>query len=273
MSGISVVVDALLQGHDQGGGDVVALQRLQGLLCARGTRSAPRNCHQRFALEAVELQIDLEPRHVGRQALGEARLAGDAQAVGVDHQVADRAGPGAPPPGSRRTAGARWARRPRSAPGPARPRTLPSCPASARPRPGGDGRRRSWTEDSAKHTGQAQVAGLVDLEDRQAGMLLVVGAQAAVVGAAVVGASLDVQRPVARLEPVLLRFPVRQVVGDQRLLDAMLATALQVVRRCSSSAMILAGNQRQAGLHTGWWSGPGTDTAPSCATRSRRRSR
>ena len=57
-------------------------------------RSAPRRSSSAAALEGVELQIDLEAGAVLGQAPGEVRLAGDAHAVGVDHQVLDRAPPG-----------------------------------------------------------------------------------------------------------------------------------------------------------------------------------
>src|SRR6202000_3458751 len=50
----------------------------------------------------------------------------------------------------------------------------------------------------------------------------------AIVGAAVLGARLQAMGPVAGLEPVLLGLPVREVVGDQGLLDTMLAAALEV---------------------------------------------
>ncbi len=64
-------------------------------------------------------------------------------------------------------------------------------------------------------------------------MLFVIGTEAAVEGAAVLGMGLGRQRPVAGLQPVSLGLPVSNVVADQRLLDAMLAASLQIedVRR------------------------------------------
>jgi hypothetical protein len=44
---------------------------------------------------------------------------------------------------------------------------------------------------------------LGDLDQRQAGMLLMVRAQAAIIGAAIFGALLEMQRPVAGLDEVL----------------------------------------------------------------------
>ena len=74
-----------------------------------------------------------------------------------------------------------------------------------------------------------EVAGLVDLDQRQAGMLLVVRAEAAVIGAAQLGARLHVERPVARLQVVMAELVVSGVGGDQRLLHAMRLAALEVV--------------------------------------------
>ena len=48
----------------------------------------------RLSLEAVELQVYLEPGHVVGQTGGELRLVGDPDAVGVYHDVAYRAGLG-----------------------------------------------------------------------------------------------------------------------------------------------------------------------------------
>ena len=72
-----------------------------------------------------------------------------------------------------------------------------------------------------------------------------VGAEAAVVGAAELGARLWRERPVAGLQPVLLRFPVGDVVADQRLLDAMIAAAL-LVEDLAFLAEDLGRDQRQA---------------------------
>ena len=73
-----------------------------------------------------------------------------------------------------------------------------------------------------------QVAGLVDLQDRQSGVLLVVGAKAAVIGAAKIGAGLGQERPVAGLHPVAGGFPIGQVVADQGLLHPVVTAALEV---------------------------------------------
>lgn len=55
-----------------------------------------------------------------------------------------------------------------------------------------------------------------------------VGAETAVIGAAVLGPGRRRQRPVAGLQPLTLRLPVREVVGDQGFLDAMVGATFQV---------------------------------------------
>lgn len=76
-----------------------------------------------------------------------------------------------------------------------------------------------------------EIAGVVHLDDGQARMLLMVGTEAAVIGAAMIRARLKLQRPVAGLQPVALRFPVGEVVGDQGLLDAVVRAALLQIDR------------------------------------------
>src|SRR6185436_15711074 len=73
-----------------------------------------------------------------------------------------------------------------------------------------------------------EVARFVDLDDREAAVLLMVGAQAAVERAAGLGPGLRRQRPVARLDPQFLLPPIIEVVADQRLLDAVVAAPLEV---------------------------------------------
>ena len=77
--------------------------------------------------------------------------------------------------------------------------------------------------------GAGEVAGLVDVDQRQAGMLLMVGAEPAVIGAAQLGARLHVERPVARLQVVMAELVIGGIGGDQRLLHAMRLAALEVI--------------------------------------------
>src|ERR1700677_4080875 len=66
-----------------------------------------------------------------------------------------------------------------------------------------------------------EVAVLVDLDEREAGMLLVVGAEPAIIGAAVFGPGLQGKRTVAGLDVVLAQFPVGGVGRDQRRMGAV----------------------------------------------------
>ena len=84
-----VVVDALLQGAHQSGGNSVSLQGLQCLL-PDAAQIGAANAHQRLAFKAVELQVDLEPGPALGEGRDEVRIGGNTQAVGVDHHVPDR---------------------------------------------------------------------------------------------------------------------------------------------------------------------------------------
>src|SRR5829696_8105203 len=77
--------------------------------------------------------------------------------------------------------------------------------------------------------GTGEIAGLVDLDDGQARMLLVVGAEAAIPGTAALGAGERRQRPVAGLEVLQGAPPVDRVVGHQGLHHAVLGTALGII--------------------------------------------
>ena len=74
-----------------------------------------------------------------------------------------------------------------------------------------------------------EVAGFVDLDDRQAGMLLVVGAKPAVPWAAALGPGVRLKRPVAGLQILQCAPPVDGIVRHQRLHHAMLRAALGIV--------------------------------------------
>ena len=60
-------------------------------------------------------------------------------------------------------------------------------------------------------------------------MLLVIGAQPAIIGTAKLGAGLGVERPVAGLQVVVAELVVSGIGGDQRLLHAMGLAALEVI--------------------------------------------
>jgi hypothetical protein len=89
--------------------------------------------------------------------------------------------------------------------------------------------RRLLHRTVGKADGACEVAGLVDVDERQAGVLFVIRAQAAVIGAAQFGAGLRRERAVARLQIVVAELVVGRVGGDERLLNAMRPAALEVV--------------------------------------------
>src|ERR1700738_3926862 len=60
----------------------------RAIACVR-RRSVPRIVCSAARLSASELQIDLEARHVFGEPRGEIGLGSDADAVGVQHKVAD----------------------------------------------------------------------------------------------------------------------------------------------------------------------------------------
>src|SRR5215471_5966756 len=74
----------------------------------------------------------------------------------------------------------------------------------------------------------SEVAVLVDLDQRQARMLLMVRAEAAIIGTAELGAALQGERTVAGLDVVLAQPPIGRVAGNERRLDAVLLAALLV---------------------------------------------
>src|SRR3954452_22527736 len=73
-----------------------------------------------------------------------------------------------------------------------------------------------------------QVAMIGDLDQRQAGMLLVIRAEPAIIGTAEFGPALEIQRYIARLDEGFAAPPIGSIVGDQRRLHAMLPAALLV---------------------------------------------
>src|SRR6201985_2736499 len=61
-------------------------------LLANPAQISAAQIDQRVALKRIELQIDLQPATIFRELRDEIRLARNPKAVGVDHDMADRAG-------------------------------------------------------------------------------------------------------------------------------------------------------------------------------------
>ena len=190
-----------------------ALERLECLL-ADAPEIGAADVHQRRAVETVELQVDFEPCLARRQRIDEVRVLGDAQPVGVDHQVPDRpvlrhVDDGKDVGMDRRLA-ARQLQQVRLA-----------FAFNERVHHCGDGferqMRRLRRRGAGETHGTFEIAGLVNLDDRQAGMLLVIRAQPAIERAAVIGAGLQGVRPVAGLQKILLPLEERNVGRDQHL--------------------------------------------------------
>src|SRR6266480_2085346 len=78
-------------------------------------------------------------------------------------------------------------------------------------------------------------------------MLLVVRAEAAVIGAAELGAALKRQRLVARLDEILAEAPIGRIGRDQRRLHAVLTAALFVPDFVADD-LNLRRHERQTGL-------------------------
>ena len=76
--------------------------------------------------------------------------------------------------------------------------------------------------------GAGKVARLVHVDEGEARMLLVVGTEAAVVGATEFGARLEDLRPVAGLDVIATELEVGGVGRDQGLLDAVSVATFQV---------------------------------------------
>ena len=209
--------------------------------------AAPRRFLSADVVQRIELQVDLEARPELGQRIDEGRILGDADAVGVQHHVLDRPAAcggddledlgmdGGLAARDLHQVGLAFARHQRVE------HALDLGQAAVRV-PLGRG------VGEAHRAGE--VAGLVDLDDGQAGMLLVVGAEAAIPRAAALGAGVRLQRPVARLQVFEGAPPVDRVVRHQGLHHAVLGTALGII----DAALLLddlGRHQAEAGLAQG----------------------
>ena len=238
-----VVVDAALDRADQRRRDVARLEVGQRLAADARQRGAAQVL-QRRVVQRIELQVDLEARPELGQRIDEGGILGDADAVGVQHHVLDRPAPrrgddledlrmdGGLAARDLHQVGLAFARHQ----GVEHALDLGQA-AMGVPLGRGIG--------EADRTGE--VAGLVDLDDGQAGMLLVVGAEAAVPRTAALGAGVRRQGAVAGLQVFQRAPPVDRIVRHQGLHHAVLGTALGVV----DAAVLLddlGRHQAEAGL-------------------------
>ena len=174
--------------------------------------------------QRIELQVDLEAGLVCRQPRGEVRFLRDAQAVRVDHQVPDR-------PLLRRVEDREEIRMQRRlAAGNLHDVGL-AFVGDDRVEHALDRRQIAKARAMRARLGvadrAAQVAVIGDLDQRQAAVLHVIGAQAAIVRTAPALLGVEALRHLRRLDEHLARLAVVvDVVGDQHALAAVLRAPL-----------------------------------------------
>ena len=220
-----VVVDALLDDADERRGNPRALEIGERVL-AHAAQIGAAQILQRRALARIELQIDLEAGLQLGERCDEILVARDADAVGVQHDVADRLRLGELQDVEDLRMDGRLAAADLHEIGQA-------LALDQRLQHGVDLGEAAILGARGRGLGEAHRAGeiafLVDLDQRETGMLLVIGTQAAIVRAAVMRPALELERHVAGLEIVLAALEIGRVGGDQRLLRAVIGTALQVI--------------------------------------------
>ena len=219
------VVDAALHRADQGRRDVARLEIGQRLAADARQRGAAEVL-ERLVVQRIELQVDLEARPQLGQRVAEGRVLGDADAVGVQHHVLD----GTSPRGSEDVEDLRMD-------GGLAARDLHQVGFALAPHQGVEHEldlgQAAMAVPLGRGIGKAhragEVAGLVDLDDGEARMLLVVGAEAAIPRTAAFGFGERRQGPIARLEVFQGAPPVDRVVRHQGLHHAVLGAALGIV--------------------------------------------
>jgi hypothetical protein len=221
-----MVVDAALDGDDECGGDAEAVEDGEGAL-ADMAEVGTAELEEGVAGERVELEVELEAGHVGGELLGEAWLSGDADAVGVDHEVAD--GAFATHVEDAKEVGVEGG----LAAGELDDVGLELVGNDAvehglNLREGAVGGAMGATGGVADGAGEVAVVG--DFEEGEAGVLLMVGAEAAVVGAAVADRGVVAGGHFGRLEEDFATTAVvGDVVGDEDALKAVGGAALEEV--------------------------------------------
>ena len=206
-------------------GDVVAVQFLERVF-ADPAEVGAAEIHQRFALEGIELQIDFEIGFIVRETFDEIFFLGDAKPVRIHHQMADGARlrqvqiakksgwTVGSPPESWTTSG--W---------PSLRTTASSMFSTAQGCGIAGVRAAVGVADRA-----AQVAVVADLEQREAGVLLVVGAKAAVVGASPLDGRVVNERHLRGLdEDLAAAAVVVDVVGDEDAFGAVFRAAFEEI--------------------------------------------
>src|SRR5260221_2270448 len=217
------VVQAFAKGHYQGGRDFIFVQPLDGAF-ANAAQVAATQIEQRFPFEGVELQVNLEVLNFG-EALYEIVILGDFQAVGVHHQMAYRPGLSHFDDGEKIGMKSGFAARKLHHVG------MPLVPHHGVQHLFDQGERAMFGAFRAAARvahWATKIARVGDLHERKAGMLLVIGAQAAVVGAAPLYRCVVYQWHFRLFDEHLAAPPVIvNVIGYQYTLSSILGTALE----------------------------------------------
>ena len=215
-----VQVDVVLDGAHQGAADVVFGEDvesgqlgLQQLLAAQGPG-------RRF-VEAVELEVDFQPVAHGRQLFHQARVAGQTDAVGVDHDGLDRLLIGVADQADQLGVQRRLAAGELQHIGHAFELDVAIDHAAI----GGEVDVLAAGARLGEAHGTFEVAAGGDLDQGDAGVLLVFGTQAAVIGAALVGASAEGPGQAGRLAELVAIVP-GDVGADEVLDEAVLGAVL-----------------------------------------------
>ena len=199
-----VVVQPLLQGHHQSCRDSQPVEPFERTQVDAAEVSAPKR-HQCQALERVELQVDLDIGHVLGQPRRECFVLRDPEAVGVHHQVTDRRG--------LRTVEDREEIRVdrRLATGDLYDVGLPLIPDDRVDQPlnvvDRPVLRTRWAA-ACVADGALQVAMIGDLDERDARVLLMIGAQPAVIRTAPLDGGVEHTRHLRRLDEHFPALPV-----------------------------------------------------------------
>ena len=221
-----VIVQSFLQSHNQIRRYVVAVQLLHGLL-THAAQVSPAQGHQRLALKGIKLQVDLKIFFVLRQPPDKIFFLGDAHPVGVHHQMAD--GPRLSQLNHfEEIRMHRWLA--------ARELHHIRPPFVAHDRIEHLFDQRQIAELLALRAARgvthrtAQVAIIADFHQRQAGVLLVVAAQTAIIRTPPAHGRVVDQRHLRGLDEDFARAAVvLHVIGNEHTLVAVLRTALEQI--------------------------------------------
>ena len=220
------VIAALFHRDHQGSAEVQLVEGLQGLE-PRGSQVGAPQLQEGRGLQGVELKVQLEGGLVAGEPFGKGAVLGDAQAVGVDHEVAD--GAAAAGVQDLEELGVQGGL------------TAAELHHVRFALVGHDGVKHALQGGQVPHAaalgaalgiadGAAQVAVVRDLQQSQAAVLLMVRAEAAVVGAAVLHSGVVPAGLLGHLEEDLpAAAVVVHIVGDEHPLGAVARAALQQV--------------------------------------------